>query len=874
MGAASFVQSSFLGGEWSKFMQGRVDHPKYPTAMNTCLNGYPVEEGTWVRRPGTRFRGYSRTAAPARVIDYEFIENDPYTLEFTDGHLRMWRGLNLVTGAPWTITSGAGGVFNVAPANHGWSTGDAVVFAPTSTAVAVAGADLLNIQAIITVTGLSTFTAVDAVTGAPLLTGANSDPTLWYVARAVDFATPYTAQSWVGLRAIPTQSSNGVSQCVILHPAFPPQVLTVFSPPAGLNPYWTFTFAAAVFSDGPYQDPILDTTWNTSANTGSVTFAVNSLNGINGGAGFQQTDIGRHIRMFAEPAQYNPATTYNRGDTVSFPDRSANMGVTGAQYYTMYDTSAHSGISPPSAPSIWALTPTNASWAWGVITAVGAVDSVTLLFGSVAPLMEFTSGSTYQIGLYSDSSGYPACGTYYQGRLWLAGSAAPNRFDASVSNDTLTFSPSDAYGAVHDNSAVAEVLNTADQNQIYWLQPDHLGIIAGTLSGEFLIQASTLAEPITATSITANRVTKYGCANILPVRTGISLVFIQKYRRRLLEFLADVFTGKFLAPNLSATAKHLSKPGITEVAYQEELAPLIWARCDDGSLIGCTYRRISAFTTEEPSFVGWHRHQLGSNQAVVSITNGPSSDGTLDTLWMVCVNFQNNINHICTMEKMFDEDAELSDGWFLDDAVVPGAANATTSGVTFYGLTHLNGSTVSAFLGGLDCGDYPVANGQITVPFGVAGGYFTLAYLQLITATPPTLNNIVQDTAMGLKFSAVIGFTYTSQGQLLRPIAPQMTGAQNGPALGKTRRVMQFSALLNNVINGTVSFGTTFTNMRPGLFTTPSGKTYTPLQAISGVHEGTIEDDNSFDGMICWEVSRPVPAAVSAIGGFLQTQDK
>jgi len=43
----NFTYSSFLGGEWSKFAQGRIELPSYKTAMNVCRNGVPMEEGAW-----------------------------------------------------------------------------------------------------------------------------------------------------------------------------------------------------------------------------------------------------------------------------------------------------------------------------------------------------------------------------------------------------------------------------------------------------------------------------------------------------------------------------------------------------------------------------------------------------------------------------------------------------------------------------------------------------------------------------------------------------------------------------------------------------------------------------------------------------------
>jgi hypothetical protein len=72
MGHATFLQHSFLGGEWSQSVQGRVDRPDYRTAMSVCLNGLPIEQGAWVRRPGFAHAGFTRGGRPARVIAFDF----------------------------------------------------------------------------------------------------------------------------------------------------------------------------------------------------------------------------------------------------------------------------------------------------------------------------------------------------------------------------------------------------------------------------------------------------------------------------------------------------------------------------------------------------------------------------------------------------------------------------------------------------------------------------------------------------------------------------------------------------------------------------------------------------------------------------------
>ena len=85
MARASYAQNSFQGGEWSLTSQGRFELPTYRTAMNVCLNGIPIEQGAWTRRPGTTVAAFTRGGGKGRVIKWDFQNSAPYTVEFTDG---------------------------------------------------------------------------------------------------------------------------------------------------------------------------------------------------------------------------------------------------------------------------------------------------------------------------------------------------------------------------------------------------------------------------------------------------------------------------------------------------------------------------------------------------------------------------------------------------------------------------------------------------------------------------------------------------------------------------------------------------------------------------------------------------------------------
>ena len=335
------------------------------------------------------------------------------------------------------------------------------------------------------------------------------------------------------------------------------------------------------------------------------------------------------------------------------------------------------------------------------------------------PLLYTTAILTWQLGLYSQTTGYPSCGCWSDGRLWLGG-VLPNRFDASCPNGntgaSITFSPTDQYNNVTDGSAISEVFSSDSTNEIYWMQAEQQGIICGTPGGEFLIFAPSTAAGISALNIDSKRVTKIRCANILPARCEHTNVLVQLHQRKLMEYFPDIFSGKFTAPNLAEKWKHLTVSGIAEIAYQQELAPVVWMRLNNGSLIGATYKRDTLMTSSGPTFIAAHNHPLGSGNMVVSITSGPSEDGELDALSAVTLDSA-GLYHVETLADLYEEGDTIPDAWFLDEATTPTSFTVGSTSITLNGLWYLNGQTCTAFLNGLDCGDWPVSNGSMTVNF-------------------------------------------------------------------------------------------------------------------------------------------------------------
>ena len=404
MSEATFAVGNFSGGELSKFAQGRFEKPDYRSSLKVCLNSFPGEVGTWMRRPGTQHGGFTRGGAAAKVVKFDIEQAIPFTFEFTDGVLRFRNGAVLLTTDSQVViaVSAANPAVVQTTSATTWVTGNTLIFPGASTPL------LENRQFLATKVDTTHFQLADAITGAnidgatlgALVAGAT-------VARVQELATAYTSGSWSGLRAVQAETTD-----ILLAGTVAPQALTVPTLPSlGVNP--VFAIGAAIFNDGPYLDPFINGAQATpsaksgiisitlafpaySATTaytagafvtsaainyvslvdqnvnnvpaGSPTFWATTSAGaaINNGSGFLGTDIGRLVRLLSEPPLWLIVTAYVTGNIVSY-NPSGTPGAT-----TYWQALAGSTGKPPGSDlTNWQLIPQGAAiWSWGKITSL------------------------------------------------------------------------------------------------------------------------------------------------------------------------------------------------------------------------------------------------------------------------------------------------------------------------------------------------------------------------------------------------------------------------------------------------------------------------------------------------------------------------
>ncbi|HWK44924.1 MAG TPA: hypothetical protein VNT30_09395 [Stellaceae bacterium] len=490
--------------------------------------------------------------------------------------------------------------------------------------------------------------------------------------------TPYQPTDLAALKF--TQSADTLYIC---HPRYPTMTLTRSS-------HYVWTLSPLVTRDGPYLNVNTTTTTLTTGRvaTGNVVVTANSVVGLNSspssaGVGFLPTDIGRHIRIkLSSLWGWLIITGYNSPTQVIATVQGAvNSGAAGAldgaawQGNTVYVTGT---IVTPDGVNYYQAIVGGISSAAAPPSGTGtAIADNTVTWKNVAaPLFNTT---TWSLGKWSNTTGWPSVPTFWQQRLMLAASTnQPNALDGSVSGDFTNFAPTMADGTEVATNALDWLISDDQVNAIHWIsaagsaQAAQLGI--GTSGGEDIMQAASTSAELTPTSVQVYRETALGsAANVDPLRIGKALLFANRPGRKVHEWTFQWTVNGYLGPDVTVDSEHITKSGIAQMVYQQSPYSIIWAILNDGTLIGFTY-------LSDQKIQAWHRHRLGGQYfggppRVESIDVIPSQDGSYDELWLQVVREINGIasRSIEVMSAFFDGATTSIEQAVMVDAAVSSA---------------------------------------------------------------------------------------------------------------------------------------------------------------------------------------------------------
>lgn len=304
------------------------------------------------------------------------------------------------------------------------------------------------------------------------------------------------------------------------------------------NTNWVWQ--TVVFRDGPYL-PINDLnnscTPSTPPVTGSSsTLTFTSLGGINDGAGFVATDIGRALR-------------------VQFDGK----------------------------------------YSWGFITSVPSTTSVVVAWQDGQG--GTTASITWRLGAFSDTTGYPGTVEIFDGRLiWGNTPSRPRYFGYSYAGTPERYAPSAVDGTVTDAHGGAYDLLTGDE--ILWLQ-DGPRLQIGTSSAVRSFGAADINAVFGPRNANAKLEIREGVSSVRPVTVGPSTVHCSKFSTTINDLFFDYQVNALVRPEVGSTAEHLFYGGVHSLTFQQLPFHRLWTVLNSGEL-ACTtidrYEKVVGFS--------------------------------------------------------------------------------------------------------------------------------------------------------------------------------------------------------------------------------------------------------------------------------------
>ena len=339
------------------------------------------------------------------------------------------------------------------------------------------------------------------------------------------------------------------------------------------------------------------------------------------------------------------------------------------------------------------------------------------------------------------------------------------------------------------------------------------------------------------------------------------------------------------------------------------------------TLFGIAYSRSPDNAYSAP-FSFEHGLTLATNyqQTIDSIAIQRGPDETSEYLYC-CVTGSDQKSHVEMMMPFFETEpfddvltnsttvasfGTRSMSFMLDSALSPTGCEiaADALSATFYGLTPHAGETVDFVIRGKYVGSFDIAaDGSVNIPFTTADGTFVYEDIYLAMRADSINYNMLpsgyldgfrgdasasfyqsgegyqyffyvdlSNSTQNFTFSFLgyFGYKFRRRGQMLRPLV----GGANGPNFGKVIQNSRAGIYVGQCLQ--IKAGASFDDLVDIELTVDGVNDVTPLvpgQATTGIYRGFINDDNSFNGQICWEQTDPVPGNILAVGGFDEVSD-
>ena len=845
--------TNFTGGELSPRLDGRTDLTKYSSGCSTLENLVVYPHGSAARRPGSTFIAeVADSDNKTRLIPFEFSTTQTYMLEFSNLKMRVYKDKGAVLEGDKTIT----GITQANPAvvtatSHGYSNGDEVLISGVVGMTEVNSKRFLVSNKTTNTFELQNKDSVDVDS-----TGFTAYSSGGVSNKVFELTTPYTTAQLFDLKF--AQSADVM---YITHPSHEVEKLSRTG-----HTSWTLTDVD--FTKGPMQDAnTTGTTLNpgaTAVGTG-VSLAASATTGINGGSGFQSTDVGRFVFLHSGYAKITGVTDTTNATIEILTTLSASTATADWRLGAFSDTTGH-----PSSVTFFEQR----------LVFAGTTDQPQTIFFSKSgdyENMDANIGGTIADDdaiIYTIASNQVNAIRFMTATRTLIIGTAGGEFTVSGGSVDTAITPTNILIKKQSNHGAANVDAIAVGNATLFLQrakrkirelaynfdvdgyiaPD-MTILAEHISEGGLTQIAYQQEPnqivyavradgelVGLTYQREQQVTAWH-RHIFGGRFGNATITVTDFGNiadgtRIVLTKADGTTTTFTSATSATSGKFHTTSSNNQTATN--LKTLIDA---DSDFTATVSSNVVTITETSPLSTGFltitsldDATRLAKTDEGKAVCESVAVIPTDDTEYEVYVIVKRTINgatrRFVEVLNVFDFDQTDNTSFnFLDSQLSYSGSAATT----ISGLDHLEGQTVSILADGASHPDKTVSSGSITL----------------------------DRSALNVK----VGLAYTSLLQTMRLNA----GSQNGTSQGKTKRIYDITVRMFETIG--VEVGPNLSDMERIPFRSSADLMDEGIPPFTGDKEVEFRGNYETDGFIFVRQTQPLPFTILSLYPRLTTND-
>lgn len=593
-------QTNFTSGELDPQFLARMDLTQYQNGAEKVRNFLPLPQGGVERRPGLEFiddigtlAGLSNPAVDTpRLVQFTFSIDQVYMFILSDQRIDIFRDdvlvASLTTGIPWRITE-----LSELTWRHNL---DTIIFfhqkypmlrimrQGSDTAWDVADWEVFNLPkhtfSNTVGNGVDATIEIDIPSWASgqritmFLDGVETDVITGQASVALNATEIETA-----LRALSNAGSRGL-ELLLNGSLFVDEEFWTYGVGWTVNPSGPYTFRSSAAGPGPtvISQPVDITV--------GVSYVVEYTLRVMDGASSAQIKVGGTagvLRTSLLWTQYQEVIVAGAGSLFEI-EGTNNVQV---QNVTLKKAASVTVVSAGGTKYTASFSAEMGSKPWSIIAGNTSFDNAAI----EVSVLDVIKGEKPTEDAWSDARGYPRCGVFFQGRLWVAGSTdAPLTVWASRIDDFNDFDNS----STGDTWGISETVAVEEASAINQMHVGgHLQIFTSSKEYYIPISEDTLVTPgNVAFKMNSERGSKAG---IQIIGVDGASIFVQHDGQAVRSFIFDDRENKYVTESVSLFSSHLLVNPV-DVAFRRAVSTsesdFIYVINGDGTLAILSFMRV------------------------------------------------------------------------------------------------------------------------------------------------------------------------------------------------------------------------------------------------------------------------------------------